>query len=162
MSSTAAEFFKWVGQAIVVGLGWLVVHHLSVKRDRENSRREMLAASADGLAEALGALLAEGREYHLRGRSVSTELRIKMTLQDLAMRVSGLSDLCQETAHLASCRSDIGAVRRAITGRHFEDEHIVQLHEADTQLESIADAVIRAKRSCLRLKHNQFLPQVNA
>lgn len=154
--SSGGDFFSWLGQAIVIGLGWVVVHRLSVSRDRDKSRREMVASSADGLAESLSSLLAEAKGYHMKERNVGSELRIKMTLQDSTMRASSLSDICLDGTVLAQCRGDIAALRRAITGRHFEDEHTEILVETDNQLQSIADAALRAKRSLFKLKHLQF------
>ena len=123
MSSTAVELFKFVAQAAVVGFGWWIVHRLSVARDMEKARREMVAKSADGLIESAGMLLAEARAYHLAPRSTTNELKIKMTIQDMAMRVGGLSAICADKATLAACRAAIAASRRAITSAHFEDEH---------------------------------------
>ena len=159
MTGAGAEFVKWLGQAVVVGFGWWVVHVLTTSRDRDKARREILVDSADGLGESLSALFLEARAYHLASRDVASELRIKMTLQDLAMRATGLSELCRDEAKLAPCRSDIATLRRAITGKHFEDEHLVGIKEADQQLQSIAEAVLRAKRSLLQLKHAQFPPR---
>lgn len=154
-----ADFIKWVGQALVVGLGWLVVHKLSSARDRDKARREMVAKSVDGLAETLNALFLEVRTYHLNARDVACELKIKMTLQDMAMRAIALSDICSEQPSLAQCRADIASLRRAITGKHFEDEHTGQLTETDPQFQLTVDATLRTKRSLLTLKHRQFPPK---
>ena len=152
------EFVKWLGQAAVVGIGWAVVHHLSARRDLDKARREMTAKSADGLADALSSILTEARSYHLNGRDQKLELALKMALQDVAMRVQALSDICPEKAALARCRAAVAALRRATTGQHFEDEHLGPLPENAQQLEEIADAVLRAKRDLLGLKHLQFSP----
>ena len=155
----AVELLKWVTQALVVGVGWLVVHRLSAQRDRDKARREMVAKSADSLVDAVTSLLVEAREYHLSERDVGKELRIKMALQDTAMRASSLSEISQDESVLAPCRADIAALRRAITGAHFEDEYEGALAESESQFQEIADAVSRTKRSLLRLKHRQFPPE---
>jgi hypothetical protein len=154
--STAGEFLKWLGQALVLGVGWVVVHRLSALRDRDKARREMVAASASDLMEVIDDIFHCARQYHLKPREISAELRIKMSIQDVAARIAGLSDVCNAEAVLAPCRTEIGGVRRAITGHHFEDEHEGALQPSDKQLEVIADAVLRAKRQLLRLKHLQF------
>lgn len=154
--TAGVEFITWLGQAAVVGLGWWVVHRLSASRDLDKARRELVAKSADGLSDAVTVLLGEAREYHLASRDVACELRIKMTLQDLAMRITGLSEVCGEEMTLAPCRAEIASLRRAITGQHFEDEHVGPLADMDGQFQSIADATLRAKRSLLKLKHRQF------
>jgi hypothetical protein len=155
-ASGLGEFVKWLGQAVVVGFGWAVVHRLSARRDRDKARREMVAKSADTLSDAVGALLVDSRQYHLSERDSTLELKLKMTLQDLAMRVQGLSDICADEKSLAPCRAEIAYLRRSITGQHFEDEHVKPLAESDQQLESVADAAMRAKRQLLKLKHLQF------
>ena len=154
--TVAGTVGAWLGQAFVIGLGWWVVHRLSAARDRDKARREMVAKSVDGLADGLSGVLTDARDYHISVREVSRELKIKMTLQDLAMRVAGLAEVCADEAFLAPCRADIAALRRAITGEHFEDEHLGPLPDAARQLQSIAEAILRAKRSFLRLKHRQF------
>ena len=155
-SSGWVEFFKWLGQLTAVGLGWYVVHRLSAQRDRDKARREMLAKSADGLTDALLVILSDARDYHLKDRDRKLELKLKMSLQDLAMRVQGLSDICTDEKELAACRAAVAALRRAVTGLHFEDEHFNPLPDSDRQLEDIAEAVMRARRQLLRLKHLQF------
>ena len=154
--TVAAELVKFLGQAVIVVVGWWVVHQLSSARDRDKSRRELVAKSADALADALGPLLIEAREYHLTARDVARELQLKMALQDLSMRASGLSEVCSDESFLAPCRGDIGGLRRAITGVHFEDEHLEPSGATDSQLQVVAEAVLRARRSLLRLKHRQF------
>lgn len=151
-----SEFFKWVGQAVVVGFGWFVVHRLSAARDLDKARRELVAKSADGLSDALNTLLADARAYHLETRSIPAELQIKMALQDVTMRTIGLSEVCSDAAALAQCRADLALIRRAVTGQHFEDEHFEPLPESDQQFQAIGDGVFRAKRSFLKLKHLQF------
>lgn len=155
-AESLSEFWKWIGQAIAVGVGWYVVHKLSASRDRDKSRREMVVRSADQLIDALSALLSDAHRYHLGPRSVEAELRIKMALQDMAMRTSGLSEVVRDRPLLAPCSSEIAGVRRSVTGRHFEDEHEGPLQEGSDQVQVVAEAILRAKRAFLRLKHCQF------
>lgn len=154
--TSLTEFWKWVGQAAVVVVGWVVVHRLSAGRDRDKARREMVVKSADQLIDALGDLLSIAHDYHLKVRDPATELRIKMSIQDMAIRAQGISDILNDEQLLAPCRADIALVRRAATGEHFEDEHEHPLGEGAMQVQAIADAVLRAKRAFLRLKHRQF------
>ncbi len=156
MNETVSELGKFIGQAFVVVFGWVVVHRLSTSRDFDKARREMVAKSADSLIESSVALLTDARAYHLATRNIPTELKIKMSLQDLAMRTNGLSEICADKPTLASCRTAIAASRRAITGLHFEDEHEAPLDESSGQLDDIADCVLRTKQCLLNLKHSQF------
>ena len=150
------EFARFVGQAIVIGVGWWVVHALSLRRERDKARRELVAKTTDSMGDAVTSILIECRAYHLQLRESASELRLKMSLQDLAMRAAGLSDICSNPELLSTCRSDIAGLRRAITGQHFEDEHLDPLGDGDAQLQAIAEMSLRAKRSLQRLKHNQF------
>jgi len=154
--STLSEFWKWVGQAVVVVIGWAVVHRLSAARDRDKARREMVVKSADQLIDALGTHLSAAHDYHLKARDVDAELKIKMAIQDMAIRAQGLSDVLKDEQALATCRAEVALVRRTVTGQHFEDEHEGALSENAPQVQAIADAVLRAKRAFLRLKHSQF------
>lgn len=154
--AVVGEFLKSLFQAVVIGSGWYVVHRLSANRDRDKARREMVSESADGLLESLDSLLVSARDYHLTERSVPVELTLKMSLQDLGMRLQGLSIVCADAPTLASCRAEVAALRRAITAHHFEDEHLAPLADSDRQIEDIADVLLRAKRQVLRLKFLQF------
>lgn len=151
-----SDFWKWLGQAIVVVIGWAVVHWLSAARDRDMARREMVVKSADHLIDALGTHLSVAHDYHLKARDASAELKIKMAIQDMAIRTQGLSDILNDERALATCRAEVALVRRAVTGKHFEDEHDGSLSESAPQVQGIAEAVLRAKRAFLRLKHRQF------
>ncbi|MDM0018365.1 hypothetical protein [Variovorax saccharolyticus] len=154
--SAGGEFFAWLGQAAVVGFGWWVIHRLSAARDRDKARREMVADSADHIAYQLNDIHSDARAYHLTDRNATIEVRLKMSLQDAAMHAAGLSDICKDDAILARCRAEISALRRAITGEHFEDEQLGPLPETAEQFQRIADAFLRAKRGLLQLKHLQF------
>ncbi len=116
----------------------------------------MVAKSADQLIEALSAHLVLAHEYHLSPRNSAAELKIKMAIQDMAMRAAGLSEISSDEAVLTPCRTEIAGVRRAVTGGHFEDEHDGALKESNKQVQDIAEAILRAKRAVLRLKHAQF------
>ena len=160
-SNAWPEFVKWLGQAIVVGVGWWIVHRLSVARDRDKARREMVTKSADGLMDNLSPILETARTYHLSSRDAALELRLKKALQDVAMRVQGLSDVCDNEVVLARCRSAILTLKKSITFEHFEDEHFGALVEGNQQLEAVAESVLRAKRYLLNLKHIQFSDKTN-
>lgn len=149
-------FWTWLGQAVVVGAGWYVVHSLSAKRDQNKSRRELVAKSADAMADSLAEILRLAREYHLQRRDIGAEITLKMAIQDLSLRVNATADICEGSEQIAACRSSLIYLRRSITGQHFEDEHQSPLTLGDKQFESIADAVMTAKLQSFRLKHSQF------
>lgn len=137
-------------------VGWVVVHWLSSARDREKARREMISKALDGIADTLGEIHGGARSYHLHDRDRSAELQLKNSLQDFAMCLVGLAPICAERDALARCTRDAGALRRAITGEHFEDEHLGPLESGSTQLQLMAEAYLNAKRNLLQLKYAQF------
>ncbi len=154
--SVGAEIFRFDGQAAIVVIGWTVVHRRSVERDRDKARREMLAKSADALGTIAGTLLISARDYHMTARSINTEIVIKMVLQDLTLQTGSLNDICSDAGELAACRSSVLALKKAVTGRHFEDEHIQPITDTTEQLQDIAGTVLRVKQCFLKLKHRQF------
>ena len=151
------EFAQFLGQVLVVAIGWFVVNRLAETREREKARRDIVVKSAESMSEGIDKILAEGRAYHLADRDTARELSLKMTLQDLAMRMAAMSDFCAHERLLAPCRSDIAGVRRAVTGVHFEDEHDGKLPETSVHLQVMAESALKAKRSLLRLKHQQYV-----
>jgi hypothetical protein len=154
--SAGTEFLRFAYQATFVVGGWIVVHRLSLGRERDKSRREMISKSIDGLADSIDELLIEGREYHLADRDVEKEIRIKMTLQDLALRLGGLSELRCDHAQIAQSRSALVRFKRALTGAHFEDEHEGKLPPGAEQVELIAADALRTKQLLLSIKHSLY------
>lgn len=150
------EFVRLLVQGAVVVVGWMVVHKLSVGRDRDKARRELVAKSADALSDGVEEILVEAYGYHTTDRSVSAELKLKSKLQDLSVRLNGLTDLIDGTSTLASCRSAVIGLKRAVTSEHFEDEHTEVLGEDSAQLQEIASEALRVKHALMNLKHQQF------
>lgn len=58
---------------------------------------------------------------------------------------------------LAHCRSRVIALRRSITGAHFEDEHTGPLSDGDSQYQGMAELMLDLKRVLLQVKHKQFI-----
>jgi hypothetical protein len=150
------QVWTFLGQAVVVIVGWWIVHLLSEKRDWEKARREMTAKSADAMIDMTTTLHADSRAYHLADRNDSLEVRIIGSLQDFGARTNALGEICSDASSLALCATEIIRLRQAITLEHFADEHTAALHSGDKQLEAIAEAIVRVKRAFLRLKHRQF------
>lgn len=155
-SGVGAELLKFVAQALTVVLGWVVVHRLSSDRDREKARKELLVKSTESLGEAIEKLLIASQAYHGNARDANAEIMIKMNLQDLSQRTVALSDLSQNALEHAACRSAVLALKRAITGYHFEDEHIQPVTGSDPILQRVAADALKAKQALLKLKHRQY------
>lgn len=147
----------WLAGLLVI-VGWAVVHTLTARRDRDKARREMVSKAIDGIAESLSKIHEAARHYHLEERNVPAELQLKNSLQDFSMCLVGLGPVCaaKEREALGRCNRDAGTLRRAITGKHFEDEHTEPLEPGAEQLQDIAEAYLNAKRNLLQLKYAQF------
>ncbi len=154
--TSVAEVVKTLAQTVAIVIGWVVVHRLSAKRDRDKARREMLAKAADSLSDEIGKLFIGAKDYHSKPRELAQEIVLKMTLQDISARTNLLSDICSDKQELASCRSAILAMKRAISSAHFEDEHNGSIELSSPQIQSITSEALRVKQSFLRLKHRQF------
>jgi hypothetical protein len=89
-------------------------------------------------------------------RDKNLEVSLKISLQDLSMRTALLSDLCNDTAELSRCRSTLINFKKAISGAHFEDEHIEALEINDQLIEVMALEYSKAKAAFVKLKHKQF------
>lgn len=151
-----SPFLTWLGQAAVIAAGWYVVHKLTDRRDREKTRREVLIRITDALSDDVDDILACAREYHSADRNIGHELKLKMDLQDLGIRINGLSDVYADQAVLGLARSKLAALRRAVTGVHFEDEHTGRLAENSSQQLLIVEAVLDLKRTLLTIKNRQL------
>jgi hypothetical protein len=145
-------------QGIGLIVGWAVVHRLSAARDIDKARREMIGKAADSLSDEVTKLFIVAKDYHTCDRSEDKEILIKMSLQDLAGRVVLLGNAADQVSELSMCSRSVQAMRQAITGEHFEDEHAGKISLASPQISQITDEVLRAKRALQELKHNQFPP----
>lgn len=152
-----SNFLKFASNAAVVVVGWWIVHVLSARRDRDKSRRELVAKSCDALISDLSALMLHARSYHLGSRDVALENTIKMSIQDIAQSISSLRDVVSNQQLLAPCQAAVRGVRGAVTGSHFEDEHDGPRQENDSLLQQMAFEILRAKRALSNLKHRQFI-----
>ena len=150
------ELIKFAGQAAVVLVGWYVVHRLSITRDRDKSRREMVAKSADTLCDSVDNIFSDARTYHTSARDPSKEFHIKNGLQDLAFRIASLSKLIEEDCYHRLCIDGVMRFRQAVTKDHFEGEHVEPYDGSERQIESIAESALNLKRALLELKHIQF------
>ena len=155
-STIGGEALSFALNTATVVIGWGVVHWLTANRDREKSRREMVAASVDLLVEATGRIFIDARQYHSEPRDVALETELKVDLQDLSNSTRSLAMLSSDIALLATCRSLVRAFWKAITAEHFEDEHDGRLAQRCLQLELIAAQSLLLKQAFMNLKYQQW------
>jgi hypothetical protein len=151
-----AEILKIAVQIAAVVIGWIIVHKFSIARDRDKARREMVSKAADSLTDEITKLVSSATVYHLASRDTSKENELKTVLQDFSTRASLLSLISDDNSELAALRSSVIGLRKAITGEHFEDEHAAPLSQNSIQVQSIAEAALRAKEKLTKLKYCQF------
>ena len=152
------EILKFVGQAAVVIIGWIVVNKLSIKRETDKARKDILIKSIDALCDSVDKLFEVSRDYHSKTeRDLQAEIKIKMSIQDFGLRVASLKDLTGLIPVYIACEDDTRYLRQAITGTHFEDEHTSAQTADSTIFQKIAETTLAAKRHLIALKHSQFL-----
>jgi len=116
----------------------------------------MVAKAVDELAVCAISIFLMATRYHTMARLMEEELRLKMDLQDMGMRLHQLGAVVDAAMDLRACIAAIAELRKAITGQHFEDEHIAALGSGSPQIAEIVDAYLRLKRSLFALKIGQF------
>lgn len=136
--------------------GWIIVHKQSSKRDIDKARREMIAKTSDGLNDDAVKIFEVAKTYHTSERDEEAEDSIKMSLQDLSIRTSLLTKVCNDVGELRVCRSAVLDLKKAITGCHFEDEHVGPLQMRSEQMQTVTESILRTKRAFLELKQKQF------
>lgn len=150
------DFEKFVSNAAVILAGWWVVHLLSRNRDIQKSRKELVAKSTEHLEGLIEGVLRKAQEYHRNGRNVLLEREIKMSLQDIAQRLSALDRILEDKNAKGDCLNCMRRLRQSITGAHFEDDHMDPLAPENEQFQEILDAVVRFKRGLVYLRFNQY------
>jgi hypothetical protein len=150
------ELAKIFIQTLAIVIGWVVVHQLTVTRELNKSRREVIFDSADTLIEKVSELFVLALKYHTENRSKSDEVTLKMSLKDVSGQIDLLGDLSVSSVHLDECRKGLIALRKAITASHFEDEHTAPLAQSSSQIQLIAAEVLALNHSFFKLKNSQF------
>ncbi|NRR29274.1 hypothetical protein HSX11_03655 [Oxalobacteraceae bacterium] len=150
------EFVQQVLQFTAILAGWIVVHKLSVRREIDKGRRELVAKVTDELVNDIRELYLQAKEYHTNTRNTELSENIKFSLQDIATRANLLHGSVLNLADLRVCTQAISNLRRAITGEHFEDAHDGPKKISDSQMYKINQAALRAQRVHFNLKLKQF------
>ena len=149
------EFTKLALPSFLVIVGWIAVNKLTVKREVDKSRRDMIAESADELCAAVDKLFEFANDYHSSERDNKLEIKIKITLNDLSQRVSSLVQITTDIKTVTNCLMFVVKLRQAVSGKHFEDEHLGPISNSNIH-EEIADASLAMKRCLFELKYSQF------
>lgn len=154
--SFGVELLKLALPSFLVIGGWITVHRLTVNREVDKSRREMIAKSADALCDVVDKLFEYAIDYHSTERNIKLEMKIKITQSDLSQRVSSLVQITSDKKRLSDCLIFVIKLRQAVSGKHFEDEHLMPITNSNIH-EEIADASLSMKRCLFELKHSPYL-----
>lgn len=154
--SATIEILKTLIPTIAVVFGWIVVHKLSVTRDRDNARRKMVVDASDAIMKNIDDIFACSNKYHSTLRDKNIEITLKMSLQDLSYRITQLIDITANNNEIKPCRNAMLEMKKAITMIHFEDEHDGPIDQKSQQIQTIAFTVLKLKQTFLKLKHRQF------
>ncbi len=155
LSEISSELFKFLGQVTIVGLGWLVVHKLTIVREKEKSRRDMLLKGIDELLSAVNEIFTDARKYHSQKiRDISLEVSIKMTLQDISVQLEQKARLTNGRG-LEKCNKSFIGLKRAITLVHFEDEQDGELLDDSNLQQLIVAHAVAFKRNLHELKYDE-------
>ena len=95
-------------------------------------------------------------KYHTHARDTGAEQTLKVTLQDFSSRISLLTEVSDNAVELRQCRTALLSLKQAITGTHFEDEHVTPNAEGTEQVQLIAAEALRLRQCFQRFKHRQF------
>lgn len=140
---------------IMVIIGWAVVNNQAVIREKEKARRELIAKSADDLCDSVDKLFEYANNYHSSIRDNKLEMQIKIAQNDLSLHVSSLVPITQDKLKLTNCLTSVIKLRQAVSGNHFEDEHLGPISNSSIH-EGIAEASLGMKRCLFELKYSQL------
>lgn len=155
---TNAELARVGIPAGLVIVGWIIVHWLSQRRELASARRKTAIEHCDELLEKANAALDEAIEYHNQVRDVPRERKLLSAFSHMGMVASTLADLgVPVDKYLAIIRAH-NSFKRAVTGRHFAEEHRAALQSGDqesvVEMEVACSELVRqiivARAGCLK------------
>lgn len=144
-TSLELELLRFLGQAVVVVLGWGVVHWLSGKRARYEAQRKLLIEECAALVAVVDEIFSDAFTYHTEARTSSRESKLNLMLTDLVQRV-GLLIQIPNVNCTRSLATKVIAFKQSCTLSHFEDEH----HDA---IPSTHEIVRNLERSSIEMRH---------
>lgn len=147
------DIIKIVIPSTLVIVGWIIVNQLTIVRENERLRREIVTDSVDVLINLVDKILVDAYKYHTtNSRDLSLEKMLKIKLQDFGERLAGLEKIAPGS-QLQRCTPAMIKLRQAITKTHFEDGYDGACEENSPILEGIAEACLGIKRCLVELKH---------
>ncbi|MDH4867954.1 hypothetical protein SBO82_13375 [Alcaligenes nematophilus] len=144
--------------AVVAIIGWIVSHLLTVRRERDKVRRDMLTKDIDFALDLTRITLEMVLDYHTSERSKQSERKILIQFDRLGDRIVNLP-LSKSTEigreELSNLMIDF---KRAATGMHFQEEHDWKLSGSSDQLAFCQHNAARLESGLLRIRHHCYEP----
>lgn len=144
--------------AIVAIIGWIVSHLLTVRRERDKVRRDMLTKDIDFTLDLTRITLEMVLDYHTSERSTQSERKILIQFERLGDRIISLP-LSKPTQidkdELSNLLIDF---KRAATEAHFQEEHDWKLSGSSEQLALCQYNAARLENGLLRIRHHCYEP----
>ena len=138
--------------------GWAAVHWLSQRRDRDKARRELIVKTCDAMSEQVARIMASAVKYHLAtARDIAVEIELNSGLKDLSAQLRLLNGVVKPKIDGVQSSGLHKQFKQAITGRHFEDEHLGSLNALDPQINEAVAAASELRIYLSEIKFNQFI-----
>lgn len=146
-----------IGVLIAV-TGWGVSHILTVRRDGDRFRREVLGKEVDMILAMVANTFDMALEYHTQDRNICLERKILIAIDRLSHRVQNLplTRLDQEQKSRAVER--IIDYKIAITGKHFEGDHDGPIEGESNQLALCQFRAAELESTILELRTRCHVP----
>lgn len=153
MSGT--DISPWVN-TVLIAVGWIIVHVMTSKRDKDKLRRELLIKAADAINEQISKMIATSIQYHTCKRDAKSEIEIKSSLKDISNQLHLINEATNPKRDGVQSSRLHKNFKQAITAKHFEDEHLEPLEANGIQLSEIAALGLELKAYFSEVKYAQF------
>lgn len=144
--------YKFLIQSVLIMVGWWLVHILTNRRDKRKLIKENTLKLIDEALSNLEELTKLGVDYHTKAREQDVEFKIKNKVQTFSKHLYALESFIGTSQSTEKCTDSIKKLRQALTGKHFEDEHLGVLTFSDNVLQNIADISSIFRQNLIDLK----------
>jgi predicted hydrolase (HD superfamily) len=145
----------WMNPVLIV-VGWITVHLMTSKRDKDKLRRELIIKAADTINEQISKMIATSIQYHTNKREAKSEIEINISLKDISSQLHLINEATNPKRDGVQSSRLHKNFKQAITAKHFEDEHIEPLEANGMQLSEVAALGLELKAYFSEIKYAQF------
>jgi hypothetical protein len=152
-TSIEVELLRFFGQAVVVIVGWAVVHWLSGRRARQEAQRKLLIEECGVLIAAVEKNFFEAFAYHTEMRISSRESKLNLALTDITERVGLIMQITNANS-VRSLASKVIELKQSCTLSHFEDEHSDAISSTDPIIRNLERSSIEMRHALAKLRYD--------